>query len=177
MQHYLRFYNLKFLPSGLQTIWKNLDNVSHIIDKLSENELLHYDMFLQDLKPIFQFDFSFRPVKIHWLQPCSLILISKIETIVEKDREVLCLEGYSNLCCSIFLGCIACVYHVHYMHWSVRQTQQFAKNICANSSKIMRSVLNEILCVEMKSPTLLIILGWVFLWKICKNAQKKYRTT
>jgi hypothetical protein len=50
-------------------------------------------------------------------------------------------------------------------------------------SKITQSVLKEFLCVEMKSPTLLIILGWVFLcgwvflWKICENARKKYRTT
>jgi hypothetical protein len=44
-----------------------------------------------------------------------------------------------------------------------RQTQQFVKNILANPSKITQSVLKEFLCVEMKSPTLLIILGWVFL--------------
>jgi hypothetical protein len=37
----------------------------------------------------------------------------------------------------------------------------------------MQSVLKEFLCVEMKSPTLLIVLGWVFLWKIYENAQKK----
>jgi hypothetical protein len=69
------------------------------------------------------------------------------------------------------------IYHIPYLHWSVRQTQQFAKNIRANPSKIMQSVLKEFLCVEMKSPTLLIILGWVFLSKICENVQKKYRTT
>jgi hypothetical protein len=40
-----------------------------------------------------------------------------------------------------------------------------------------RSVLKEFLCMEMKSPTLLIILGWVFLWKIYENARNKYRTT
>jgi hypothetical protein len=54
---------------------------------------------------------------------------------------------------------------IPYMHWSVRQTQQFAKNIRANPSKITQSVLKEFLCVEMKSP------------KICENARKKYRTT
>jgi hypothetical protein len=42
-------------------------------------------------------------------------------------------------------------------------SQQFAKNIRANPSKITQIVLKEFLCVEMKSLTLLIILGWVFL--------------
>jgi hypothetical protein len=32
-------------------------------------------------------------------------------------------------------------------------------------------------CTEMKSSRHLIILGWVFLWKICENARKKYRTS
>jgi hypothetical protein len=38
-------------------------------------------------------------------------------------------------------------------------------------------VLKEFISVEMKSPTLLIILRWVFLRKICENAWKKYSTT
>jgi hypothetical protein len=45
-------------------------------------------------------------------------------------------------------------YHipVSYIHWSVRQTQQFANNIRANPSKITQSVLKEFLCVGIKSP-------------------------
>jgi hypothetical protein len=53
-----------------------------------------------------------------------------------------------------------------YMYWSFRQTQQFAKKhlqtLPKSGPKITQSVLKEFSCVEMKSPTLLIVLGWVF---------------
>jgi hypothetical protein len=69
---------------------------------------------------------------------------------------------YIDLLCSPLLS--------YALHALIRQTN--TTNIHANCSKIMQSVLKKFLCVQMKSPTLLIILGWVFLWKYAKMRER-----
>jgi hypothetical protein len=55
----------------------------------------------------------------------------------------------------------------------IRQTNTTIckKNMCKPFQK-HASVLKEFLCEELKSPTLLIILRWVFLWKYAKMHER-----